>query len=189
MGIKVKKVIFGLGFVLMLLLTGCGEPEGVIPSAEMGSILAEFYLADAEVEMAQEEGSKEMRYVDSLKVYEPILEKHGFTKEEFRASLNYYLHDPKKLNRSFQRAAAQLEAKADEKPGVVMTDETEEAPDKPEDWVDLDRPEGSEPAIEKEEPVKQKDKDAKSRPQRKMRKKLTRQELKQLEEELKKSNE
>ena len=80
-------------------------------------------------------------------------------------------------------------ALADEKPGVVMTDETEEASDKPEDWVDLDRPEGSEPAIEKEDSAEQKDKAPKPRPQRKMRKKLTRQELKQLEEELKKSNE
>lgn len=177
-----KKIYFLLLVALTLPLTGCSEKEGIIPSSEMSAIIADFYYADSAVEMAQEDGSKEMRYVDSMKVYEPILEAHGFTKDDFRVSLSYYLRDPKKLNKIYQRAAAQLEALAEAKPGVVMTDEE-----------DVTVEEGSEPAIEKEEGTvmeeAQKDKAPKSRPQRKMRKKMTKQELKQLEEELKKSNE
>lgn len=181
-----KKIYFLLLVALTLPLTGCGEKEGIIPSSEMSAIIADFYYADSAVEMAQEDGSKEMRYVDSMKVYEPILEAHGFTKDAFRASLSYYLREPKKLNKIYQRAAAQLEALAEEKPGVVTTDEE-----------DVTVEEGAEPAIEKEEGTVmeevtedvQKDKAPKSRPQRKMRKKMTKQELKQLEEELKKSNE
>ena len=180
MGKELKKAIILVGIAWALLLTGCKEEEGIIPPAEMSALFAEFYLADAGVEKAQEDGSKEMRYVDSLRVYEPILEAHGYSKEAFRTSLNHYLHDPAKLTKIFQRTCTQLEALADQEVGQLDMEDAGEV-DEPSGLPGPALMEGTEPEAEK--PVE------KTRPQRKMRKKMTRDELKQLEEELKKNNE
>jgi len=187
MGKVLKKACMLVGIALTLLLGGCQE-EGIIPPAEMSSLIAEFYLADASIEMAQEEGSKEMRYVDSLKVYEPILVAHGFTAEDFRISINFYLHDPKQLDKIFRHSRLQLETLAEKQPDQLDMEDAEEPGMLENPPVPRDLMEGAEPEQERLEEKAGADSSAKPKPQRHRRKKMTRDELKQLEQELKKNN-
>ena len=181
-----KKAFVAAGLFLLLLLPGC-RPEGIIPPEEMSSLFAAFYQADASVELAQEMTTGEHLHYDSIRVYRPILEEHGYTEEMFRASLNYYLHNPAKLVKICDRACDWLENEADKE-----IDEEEMEKEEDTALAETGTGEGTEPAIE--EPAAPSDSTVaadstaapeKKAPRRTKRKKMTRQELKQLEKDLK----
>jgi len=160
-----KLILVFLSFSLM----GC-EPEGIIPPKDMTSLIAAFYQADATLDEWQNVGSGRMNF-DSLRVYRPILEAHGYTDEDFRASISYYLHDPKTLEKICTRARDELLVMADQKQGGAL--------------VDVEDQEASlHEGVDKED-VEEKDLERKVKKQRRQRKNMGRKELKQLEEELK----
>ncbi len=77
--------------ILSLLLTAlsCG-PRADIPKKQMIEIYYEISLLDSYVDH-----NPEMRaQSDSMKVYAPLLDKYGYTEEEFINSINFYLGDP-----------------------------------------------------------------------------------------------
>ena len=174
----VKKCLLAGLTVLLLLPAGCRQKD-IIPSRDMEILFAEFYLADACIETAN--GSRTENYLspDSMHVYRPILEKHGYTDTMFQQSLDYYLHHPKDLTAIFKKVRVRLEKEADRP--LDLADDTEEVVSEEEvTEEEAEVREGSEPAIEKEEPG--------SKPVRKesRRKRMSKDDLKRLEEELKK---
>ena len=182
---KLKKII-GFGIVLScLLLAGC-KPEGIIPVDAMATVLSEFYLADATIEAVDGASGTQVRGLDSLHVYLPILEKYGYDKEIFRASMSYYLHHPDDLQSIFKRTrarlderVAQLEQENDIAPGPAGIDREDHGDEEMkvreelvEESLDgLTAPQ--KPAREKKAPTR-----------RNVKKKLSKKELRELEREL-----
>lgn len=175
-----KKIFCAACLLIALLSSGCKD-EGIIPPDEMASLLASFYQADAYVELAQEDVHGKDPF-DSLRIYRPLLEERGYTDEDFRVALEYYLHNPKTLVKICEKASDQLELEADKGMGDLIDDEEE--PIAEEEAVEL--AEGAEPRAEQElSPADSSDRPVKKAPKRKRRKKMTKQELKELEEQLK----
>ena len=155
---SLKKWLFSGLLCLMLLPSGC-KPEGIIPSGDMETLFAEFYLSDACIEsMNAVSGSPTFR-PDSLRVYQPVIEKHGFTEDEFRTSLAYYLHRPSDMTKIFKHVHVRLEQEADRRIERVDIEEEEveeeEAGQEKEDGSETKQPkgivkEGVEPEIERE---------------------------------------
>ena len=177
MDILVKRLLIFLSF---LLLTGC-QPEGIIPPRDMSSLVAAFYQADATIDEV-EEGSHGRLNFDSLRVYRPILEARGYTDEDFRTSLDYYLHEPRTLEKIFTQARNELLKMADRQPGedlVDMEDREEPVLQEGVEKEDLELEE------ELKEAQEEKALERKVTKQRRQRKKMSRQELKELEKELK----
>lgn len=182
-----KNILYSALLLSLVSAAGC-RPEGIIPPQDMAALIADFYRADAVIEVEQESGSRQLHY-DSLRVYRPILEARGYTDSVFRVSLDYYLHDPKTLMKICAKARDELQRLAEQRPGEVPVDELDrEEPAVEEGEVPAERPavrEGVEPEIEKREALPDSgDKPVRKRLERKQRKKMTRQELRQLEKEL-----
>lgn len=195
---KVKKWLFAGVLCLMLLPAGC-RPEGIIPPADMENLFAEFYLADACIETMNSSVGNGLFYPDSVRVYQPIIEKQGYSEDAFRESLDYYLHRPSEMVKIFKHVHARLELEADRPVEKLDTEdaEEEEAPDQEEEETVTEKKpvkEGIEPEIEREpgelptvKPVpEQLQKEEKPAPKpAKKRKRMTKSDLKRLEKELK----
>ncbi|HRW95348.1 MAG TPA: DUF4296 domain-containing protein [Bacteroidales bacterium] len=75
----------------LLCLAGCsGSSARRIPREDFQVVLREMFLTDLILERDGTLG----RLADSTLVYPPILEKHGFTTEQFLATLDYYASRP-----------------------------------------------------------------------------------------------
>lgn len=119
---KVKKIPSIFLFCALLLTVGC-RPEGVIPADDMEALFRSFYLADAAVELKNETDGTE-RNADSLQVYLPLVEQMGYTEEDFRTSLDYYLHHPNQLSAMFQRISRRLAQDAENPEAEIAREET-----------------------------------------------------------------
>ena len=197
---RVKKWLFAGLLCLMLLPCGC-QPEGIIPRSEMETLFTEFYMADACIETMNTSAGNGLFHPDSLRIYQPIIEKQGYTEEMFRESLAYYLHRPSDMVKMFKHIRIRLEEEADRPVAELNTEEVEEeeAPEQ-EDGEMTEKPkEGIEPEIEREpgnipavKPSQQVEEKPEPKPEpkkapkpAKKRKKMTKSDLKRLEEELK----
>ena len=91
--------------ILSLLLTAisCG-PRADIPKKKMIQIYYEISLLDHYVE----HNPKIRAQSDSMKVYAPLLDKYGYTEEEFINSINFYLRDPEKFLKILQAVETKL---------------------------------------------------------------------------------
>ena len=184
MGLKVKKWFLSGLICLLLLPAGC-QPEGIIPPDDMETLFAEFYMADASIEQMNMSSSRAHGvHPDSLKVYQPILEKHGFTEEMYRESLAYYLHRPTEMVSMFKHVRLRLEKEADQPVLQKDADEEEEAMDVEAGPSDEKIREGTEPPLEQLDRKEPPEKKTPRKPKMK-RKKMTENDLKRLEEELK----
>ena len=167
-------------FSVLPAVSAC-RPEGIIPPDAMVSLFTEFYQADATIELTNEIAAASPVRVDSLRVYLPIIMEKGYTKEEFRASMDYYLRHPDDMSKIIGKVKARLDQEAKEAGKRIdpMSLDVEEE----EDAVEERRAEGTEPKLEQLEdslPVKGVRKDKPVR-----RKKVSKRDLKKLEEELK----
>ena len=182
MGLKVKKWFLSGLICLLLLPAGC-QPEGIIPPDDMETLFAEIYMADASIEQMNLTSSRAHGvHPDSLKVYQPILEKHGFTEEMYRESLAYYLHRPTEMVSMFKHVRLRLEKEADQP--VLQEEADEEEMDVETEPSDEAVREGTEPSVERLDRKDLPEKKTPRKPKMK-RKKMTENDLKRLEEELK----
>ena len=94
---------------LILCLSACRQKDKIIPRATMTDIYAELFLAD---QWLIDQGIETSRMVDTMRFYEPIFRKYGYTTLDFRNSANYYLQDARRFARILQRASVQLEERA-----------------------------------------------------------------------------
>ena len=88
-----------------LCLSGCNRKDKVIPRAVMADIYADLFVAD---QWLREQGPA-FQEADTMRFYEPVFRKYGYTTLDFRNSANYYLKDPRRFARILQQASSQLE--------------------------------------------------------------------------------
>lgn len=72
----------------VLLLSACHKNSRLIPRDDLAEVYADMFLADQWI------FDHELKYMtDTVAVYEPILDKHGYTVDDFRHSIDIYLND------------------------------------------------------------------------------------------------
>lgn len=86
-------------------LVSCSKEPGVIPKRQMEKIYHDMFLVDQWVN----ESENRRRQADTTWLYEPIFEKYGYTVEDYRTSVNYYLSDPKRYAEMIGRVVKTFE--------------------------------------------------------------------------------
>lgn len=87
----------------LFMFGGCKE-EGIIPSGDMSLIISEMYLVD----QVLEDNPKLKMQADSMLVYPAIMERNGYTLEEFEASMLYYMSEGESFNEILSEAKSRL---------------------------------------------------------------------------------
>ena len=105
----VRHISFALA--LLIGLASCsGGRDKVIPRAKLAEIYAEMLVTDQWITSTP--GVR--READTSLVYEPILEKYGYTSADYRKSVDRYMDDPDRFSRILRTSADILEKKLDE---------------------------------------------------------------------------
>ncbi len=107
-----------------LMLASCGDPGGnkpsrkmLIPEEKLVSILTDTYLTSGMIDLTSMRESWAQR--DSILNYIDVIQSHGYTYEQFDATIRYYFTDkPKKLSRIYDKVTGNLL----ELEAVVMTE-------------------------------------------------------------------
>ncbi|MBQ3722505.1 MAG: DUF4296 domain-containing protein [Bacteroidales bacterium] len=90
---------------VLLCLSACSRKDKVIPRATMADIYADLFIADQWLR-----DQDDLFYnADTMRFYEPIFRKYGYTTLDFRKSANYYLQDSRRFARILRQASIQLE--------------------------------------------------------------------------------
>lgn len=76
-------------------MLGSCTPDGVIPEDEFSQIYADFLLFDQWI--YSRPGLRSM--ADTSLVYEPILNRYGYTTEDYRTSMKYYMNEPEEYEK------------------------------------------------------------------------------------------
>ncbi len=90
--------------LLLSVATSCHVTTKRIPADRFQEVLRELFLTDL---MLERDGNLS-RMADSLLVYPPILEKHGYTAEQFLATLDYYTRRPARFKSLLARLRKSL---------------------------------------------------------------------------------
>lgn len=81
--------------VCVLSLLSCGKDEGkVISRSKLAEIYAEMFLTDQWINTLPLR-----KMADTSLVYEPILEKYGYSSKDYRKTVEVYLDDPERFSR------------------------------------------------------------------------------------------
>ncbi len=81
-------------------LVSCSNKARVIPRGTMSKIYAEMFLRDQWI--TNHPGVR--KSADTSFVYRPILEKYGYTEEDYRASVEKYMEDPERYARILKKS-------------------------------------------------------------------------------------
>ena len=94
--------IVALAFAALLLLSSCNrEEEKVIPRSKLSKIYAEMLLTDQWIGE-----TPELRQIaDTSLIYEPILERYGYSKLDYLHTVDTYLDDPERFARIWRETA------------------------------------------------------------------------------------
>ncbi len=98
-----------IAVVLSSVALSCTDKARVIPVRKMEKIYREMFLADQWLEDFPEK--KEM--AETTWFYVPIFERYGYTVEDYRKSVDYYLNDPKRYADMIDRVIKDMEAEAE----------------------------------------------------------------------------
>ncbi len=98
------KKTFLLFSLFSLLISGCAGNK-TIPEKDMVAIFYDIYLSEGMLESAPELA----KGTDSLSVYAPLIRKHGYDEDQFRAAVNDYLRDPETFHEVMNTVKARLE--------------------------------------------------------------------------------
>lgn len=93
---------FSLG-LLMLIQLGCKEKH--IPNKDMVNILAEVFITDA---ITSTKLSHKILRKDSIEYYKPIVDKYGYTEDEFVKTLNYLMDNPSEFEKLLDKVVGRL---------------------------------------------------------------------------------
>ena len=101
---------------VFLLAVSCGRKEDkVIPRSKLAEIYAEMMLVDQWI--MNNPGNRHI--ADTSLVYEPVLERYGYTSADYRKSVDVYMNDPERFSRILRTTAEilgeQLNALEDQK--------------------------------------------------------------------------
>lgn len=87
---------------ILVCICSCSKSGKVIPRSKLAKIYAEMFVVDAWLDTAPYESR---RMADTLRVYEPIFREYGYTTEDYRASVSYYLQDPDRFSRILKKTS------------------------------------------------------------------------------------
>lgn len=90
-----------LALAVGLSLASCGKKERVIPKENMAEIYAEMYVLDQWLD----ENRSLRREADTSLVYAPVLDKYGYTYDDYLNSVNVYMKDPTRYSRILRRTS------------------------------------------------------------------------------------
>jgi hypothetical protein len=82
------------------------KKKEIIPKENLVPILVEVHLADALLQMPLVRQNYPGR--DSISNYQDILKKHGYTKELFDKTIEFYKNDPDELNDLYEEVVSKL---------------------------------------------------------------------------------
>ena len=86
-------------------IASCSKEPGVIPKRQMERIYRDMFVADQWLA----DNLDKKAIVDTTWFYEPIFEQYGYTVEDYRASVEHYLADPKRYAEMIGRVVKGLE--------------------------------------------------------------------------------
>lgn len=102
---SLKYIILILALVLVLVPSCKKGGPRVIPRSKLAKIYAEMLVTDQWIISTP----KVRTVADTSLVYDPILEKYGYTPEDYQRSIMYYLNDPERFSRILRSSAQLLE--------------------------------------------------------------------------------
>ena len=114
-------------YVLLLgaLLTGlpsCDRGAKVIPRSKFAEVYADLFMADVWMTQNPDERGK----ADTTRFYEYILNKRGYTTEDYLRSVEYYLDDPERYSKILKQASAILDRQERSVSRLVEAETSEE---------------------------------------------------------------
>lgn len=95
---------------ILLAAVSCSRGPRVIPADRLSKIYAEMFLVDQWVRNDRELS----RMADTSLVYEPVLNKYGYTTDDYLATVDEYLKTPGDFAKIFVRTAEMLRARLDD---------------------------------------------------------------------------
>lgn len=112
--------------LVALCLCSCGREGRIIPRSKLARIYAEMFVADNWLSSTAS-GSARMR-ADTTAFYDPIFKAHGYTVEDYWASVSHYLQDPDRFSRILKKSGMMLDAELKEiEKAIDKAAENEEA--------------------------------------------------------------
>ena len=90
-----------LALAVGLSLASCGKKERVIPKEKMAEIYAEMYVLDQWLD----DNRALRREADTSLVYAPVLDKYGYTYDDYLNSVDVYMKDPTRYSRILRRTS------------------------------------------------------------------------------------
>lgn len=94
---KVSSILLAL--VLLCFALSCEGPR-VIPKGKMAKIYAEMALADKWLQTNQQYITQATRSI----YYEAVFQRYGYTVEEYRYSVDYYMQNPQEYSRIIEKS-------------------------------------------------------------------------------------
>lgn len=103
---KVFQHIAAFVFLSACIFSSCGQNDAeVIPRGKLARIYAEMLVTDQWIS-----STPGVRMIaDTSLVYEPILEKYGYTTEDYMLSVDEYMRDPERFSRILRSSSEILE--------------------------------------------------------------------------------
>lgn len=105
MKLKTGHILASL-YVALMMFSSCSKEENkVIPRGKLASIYAEMLLTDQWIQ-----DTPSIRSVaDTSLIYEPILERYGYTKMDYLMTVDKYLDDPERFSRIWRKTSEILD--------------------------------------------------------------------------------
>ncbi len=89
----------------LVSLPSCRDRKDIIPKGTMSKIYYDIYMTDEAVDVNY--GLRKM--ADTMRIYEPIFNKYGYTTEDYNRSVSFYLERPDKFESVFEDTKTMLE--------------------------------------------------------------------------------
>lgn len=102
---SLKYIVLILAMVLVLVPSCRKDSAKVIPRSKLAKIYAEMLVTDQWIISTP----KIRNIADTSLVYDPILEKYGYTPEDYQQSVMYYLNDPERFSRILRTSGELLD--------------------------------------------------------------------------------
>ena len=108
MSVKGLKSLLFAAVIVVVATLSCSKGPKVIPKRQMERIYRDMFMADQWLT----DNLDKRAMADTTWFYEPIFEKYGYTVQDYRASVEYYLADPKRYAEMIGRVVKGLEGEA-----------------------------------------------------------------------------
>ena len=105
-----KRIIgyFFIALIFLSIMASCARKARVIPKSKLEKIYMEMLLVDQWIGIEW----SNTRVADTSVVYEQIFEKYGYTSNDYRKSVSYYMEDPDRFAKIFENISNALTTKA-----------------------------------------------------------------------------